>query len=108
GESYHLAGPPATIVEALALAEHITGIPGPRLHASPALLRFLARVMTPIAALAPVPEDYHPEMLRVLAGCTYLGTNDKARRELGWTSRNLESGLRQTLLHEMNRLGLTR
>jgi nucleoside-diphosphate-sugar epimerase len=106
GESYHLAGPPATVVSALALAERITGIPGPRFRAPPILLRVLAAVMTPVAALVPVPEDYQPETLRVLAGCTYLGTNDKARRELGWEPRDLESGLGDTLRHEMNQLGI--
>lgn len=107
GEAYHLAGPPFTLMEAIALAERITGVPGPKMRASPGMLRTLAALMAPIAAVVPVPADYHPEMLRVLAGCTYLGTNEKAKRELGWQPRPLESGLRETLIAEMQALGMS-
>jgi len=35
---------------------------------------------------------------------TYLGDNAKAKRELGYTVRPLEEGLRETLEHEMKLL----
>jgi nucleoside-diphosphate-sugar epimerase len=38
---------------------------------------------------------------------TYLGSNAKARRELGYAPRSLEDGLRDTLAQEMRQLGLT-
>ena len=41
-----------------------------------------------------------------MAGATYWGSNDKARRELGLRMRPLTEGLRETLFHEMRRLGL--
>lgn len=108
GECYHLAGPACSLVDALALAQRITGVAPPGLVASPWLLGALAVAMTPLAAVLPLPEDYQPELLRVLAGCTYLGRADKARRELGWEPRPLEAGLRETLEHEMRLLGTTR
>jgi len=37
---------------------------------------------------------------------TYLGSNAKARRELGFAPRPLEEGLRETLRHEMRLLGI--
>src|SRR5438128_5817276 len=93
GESYIVAGPPHTLIEAFAIAERITGIPAPRYHASPGLLRAMAAMS-------------RSERLRVAAGVTYLGSNAKARRELGFAPRPLEEGLRETLRHEMRLLGI--
>jgi nucleoside-diphosphate-sugar epimerase len=45
------------------------------------------------------------EGLRVIAGTTYLGSHEKARRELGFEPRALEIGLRETFEHEMRELG---
>jgi len=94
GETYIVAGPPHTLIEAFAIAERITGIPAPRFHASPGLLRAIAAVS-------------RSERLRDVAGVTYLGSNAKARRELGFDPRPLEVGLRETLQHEMRLLGMT-
>ena len=94
GETYIVAGPPHTLIEAFAIAERITGIPAPRFHASPRLLRAIAAVS-------------RSERLRDVAGVTYLGSNAKARRELGFDPRPLEVGLRETLQHEMRLLGMT-
>jgi len=93
GESYIIAGEPKTFIDAIALAERITGIPAPKLRPSPGFLRFLAAVT-------------RSEMLRVSAGATYLGSNAKATRELGLRHRPLEEGLRETLLAEMRALGI--
>jgi nucleoside-diphosphate-sugar epimerase len=37
---------------------------------------------------------------------TYIGSNARARRELGWTARPLRDGLTATLRHEMTLLGM--
>jgi nucleoside-diphosphate-sugar epimerase len=92
GESYIIAGPPHTVIEALEIAERITGIPAPRFHVPPGLLRAAAAIT-------------RSESLRVAAGATYWGSNAKARRELGYEPRSLEAGLRETLRHEMALLG---
>lgn len=102
GENYILAGPPHTFIEAFDIAERITGIPAPRLRVSPTLLKAASRVMSVIGAIIPVPETYHAESLRVAAGVTYLAKSDKAKRELGFTVRPLEDGLRETLRSMMN------
>ncbi len=93
GESYVVGGEPRTLVEALELAERITGIPPPKLHPSPGILRFLAAIS-------------RSELLRA-APATYLASNAKAKRELGLTHRPLGDGLRETLLHEMRTLGIS-
>lgn len=108
GESYAICGPAHTLVEAFAMAEGITGIPAPRIHVPPFVLRGAAALMRRVERVArvPLPETYTAEGLRVVAGVTYLGDNAKARRELGFAPRPLEEGLRETLLHEMRLLGL--
>lgn len=94
GESYIIAGPPHTLFEVFSTAERITGIPAPRFHPPPALLRVLSSIS-------------RSEFLRVAAGVTYLGSNAKARQELGYDPRPLEEGLRDTVAHEMRLLGIS-
>ena len=106
GETYIIAGPVHTFVEVLQLAEEITGIPAPRIQAHPGLLRGLAVLMDLVGRAAPLPPSYTGEGLRSTAGATYLGSNEKAKRELGFTVRPLREGLRETLLYEMAQLGI--
>jgi len=103
GESYIIAGPPATVIEALDLAERITGVPAPRLHPPAAVVRGASAVMGLVERVVPVPETFSSEYLRVAAGVTYLGSSAKAIRELGFSARPLETGLRQTLEYELKR-----
>src|SRR5919204_4795177 len=92
GESYIIAGPRHTLVEAFIIASRITGIPAPRPMA-PAVLRA-------VAALADV-FGVDAGGVRGLGGTTYLGTSAKAEAELGFTARSLEEGLRETLPGEI-------
>jgi len=107
GRNYFLAGPVHTLEEALHIAEQITGIPPPRVHAPPALLRAAARAMALVERFVTVPPEYTAEGLRVIAGTTYIGDGKRARRELGWTPRPLAVGLAETLRREMELLGTT-
>jgi nucleoside-diphosphate-sugar epimerase len=106
GESYIIAGPAHTLIEALELAGRVTGRPLPRLRAGPQTMRALAAIMGVVERFVPVPETLAAETLRVTAGVTYLGTSAKARRELGFSPRSLADGLPDTLLHEMHLLGM--
>lgn len=106
GETYIIAGPVCTMIDALALAEKITGVPAPRIHVSPEMMRFMAGIMDAVGAVIPLPELYSGETLRVTAGVTYLGSNEKARRELGYMPRSLQEGLPETLAWEMRKLGI--
>lgn len=106
GESYILAGEPYGFLEALDLAEGITGIKAPRLRIPPAPIKAVASLMEKIERYVAIPSTYRSESLRGTAGVTYLGRSDKARRELGWTVRPLEEGLRETLTYDMSALGL--
>jgi nucleoside-diphosphate-sugar epimerase len=106
GETYNLAGPTHTLAEALQMAQKITGIPAPRLQLPPGMLKATAAFMGQVEKVTAVPDEYSGEYLRVIAGVTYTGANDKARRELGYDPRPLREGLAETLEHEMNLLGM--
>jgi len=106
GESYIIAGPPHTLEEALELAEEITGIRPPWLRPPAVMLRAMAAAASAVERIIPLPQTYTGETLRIAAGATYLGSSEKAQRELGFRARTLEEGLRETLLHEMAVLGM--
>lgn len=104
GESYIVGGECRMWAEVLAMAEEITGVRPPRFSLPPLLARTSSLLMRPIAAVAPLPQMYHPETLRVAAGTTYWASDAKARRELGWSPRPLRQGLAETLHAERERM----
>ena len=106
GESYIIAGPPHTLEEALEVAEEITGIRPPRLRPPAMILRAMAAAASVVERVITLPQTYSAETLRIAAGATYLGSSEKAHQELGFRTRALENGLRETLLEEMALLGM--
>ncbi|MGQ0551393.1 MAG: NAD-dependent epimerase/dehydratase family protein [Armatimonadota bacterium] len=106
GASYIIAGPPHTVIEAFTAAERLTGIKAPRWHVAPGLMRLAAGLVRPVDMIVALPPLYASETLRVMAGVTYLGSNARAVRELGFAARPLADGLRDTLAHEMRLLGI--
>jgi nucleoside-diphosphate-sugar epimerase len=106
GESYIIAGQVCSLIDALGLAEKITGIPVPRLHPSPGFLKMMSGIVGIVEKVVPLPELYSSETLRVSAGVTYLGSNEKAKRELGYSIRPLEEGFREMLLYDRQQLGI--
>lgn len=104
GQSYIIAGQPASLLEVLRLAEQITGVRVPRLRPSPDLIKAVAAVASLVERFVPLDGTMSSEYLRVAAGVTYLGSNAKARRELGFDVRPLADGLQETLTYERQRL----
>jgi nucleoside-diphosphate-sugar epimerase len=107
GESYIIAGPAYTLMQALRIAQDITGIPPPRIVAPPALMRTQANLLGALERLPFWPglgSQWTAEYMRIAAGVTYLGSNAKARRDLGYEPRSLEAGFREVLLEELRRL----
>ena len=92
GRAYLLAGPVHTLAEAMDLAADTAGVARPRIHAGPAIMRMMAAAMSVVGRVVPVPPDYAAESLRELAGTTYIGSNRRAREELGWHVRPLREG----------------
>ena len=105
GENYNICGPTHTFVNALEVAKEITSVRLPM--AVPAgMIRAMSAMMYVFDRFIPVPESYTGEGLRIIAGVTYIGTNVKAKRELGYDPRPLKEGLTETLKHEMKLLGM--
>ncbi len=103
GETYIIAGEPATYQEALQLASHITGKSVPMIVPYQ-MMKAMSYLVKPFEAV--LPELYSPETLRVMSGATYWGDNSKAKRFLGYNPRPLSEGLESTLRHEMELLGM--
>ncbi len=107
GRNYFICGPIHTLVDAIDMAQTITGIPAPRIRVGPGMMRIMAASMSVIENVLPLPPSYTSEGMRVVAGVTYIGSNARARSELGWHPRPLRDGLMETLRHEMVLLGMT-
>jgi nucleoside-diphosphate-sugar epimerase len=105
GETYIITGPRHTFEQAFDLAARLARVRAPMLHPGPHAMRAMAQMMKMVGRFVKLPPAMQPEALRVLAGTTYFGANDKAVRELGFTARPLEEGLAQTLEHELRLLG---
>ncbi len=101
GETYIISGPRHTFEDAFDMAAEIAKVKKPRFHPGPGLMRFAAGMMEIVGRAFTLPAAYQPESLRVVAGTTYFGSNEKAVRELGFTARPLVEGLTQTIEHEL-------
>jgi nucleoside-diphosphate-sugar epimerase len=90
-----LAGPILSIADGLRLVASIAGTPGP-IVVPAGMVRGAAVVMDVLGRLLPLPPMLAAESMR--AGmATYLGNPAKAEHELGWTAREPETGLRETV-----------
>jgi nucleoside-diphosphate-sugar epimerase len=105
GETYIITGPRHTFEAAFDLAARLAKVRAPMVHIGPHTMRAMAGIMNGVGRFVKLPPGLQPEALRVLAGTTYFGANEKAVRELGFTTRPLEEGLAQTLEHELRLLG---
>lgn len=103
-ETYIITGPRHTFEDAFDLVAQLAKVPRPLLHPGPRLMRGMAALMTVVQKAIDLPPGLTPEALRVIAGTSYLGSNEKAMRELGFTARSLAEGMDQTLEHELRAL----
>ncbi|MFO7932491.1 MAG: NAD-dependent epimerase/dehydratase family protein [Bacteroidales bacterium] len=103
GSTYIISGPSHTLTEAFDFAHEITGIRKP-LKVPPVMLKTTAFFTGILNHIFAIPDMYMPETLKSSAGVTYLGDNTKARKELGYETRPLKKGLRETLLYEMEQM----
>lgn len=106
GESYIIAGEPATLIKAFEVAEKITGIPAPKYQIHPGFLKLLSGFLKTMQKFIPIEGSYSAEGLRVIAGTTYWGSNQKAQKELGFSPRSIKEGFQQTLEYMMNEMGI--
>ena len=105
GETYIIAGEIKKLTEGFEIAERATGVPAPRIQASARMINMMAGIVDVVGKVIPLPEAYTGEGLRV-STASYLGSNAKAKRELGYDPRPVDVGLPEYLREEMKRLGI--
>jgi dihydroflavonol-4-reductase len=96
GEAYVLAGEQIRMGDLVDRVATMSGRKPPRGTMPPALIKASApfgRVLGPMMGFPPNMR----ELIRVSHDVTYWAKDDKARRELGFQPRDLETGLRDTL-----------
>jgi dihydroflavonol-4-reductase len=96
GESYVLGGEISTMGDMIRKVADISGRKAPT-RAMPVSLMKMA---IPIGPLVGKMLGFPPNLRELIAssdGVTYWATDEKARRELGYAPRDMDSGLRQTL-----------
>ena len=105
GETYLITGPRHTFEYAFEVAAKFGHVRAPLVHPGPRTMRAVAVLMGVARRFTTLPPALQPEALRVLAGTTYFGSNDKAVRALGFAARPVEEGMAQTLEHELRAIG---
>jgi nucleoside-diphosphate-sugar epimerase len=97
GEEYVLGGEIATMREVVRRATALAGVEPPRVTTPSWLLQVVAPLAEAIGPVLPGDGPNYAEMIRSSNGVTYWATDAKARRDLGYASRDLEAGLRTLL-----------
>lgn len=95
GESYLLTGPAVPLGEMFDFWGYLIGRPAPVLRIPSQFVRPFAPLMGFINNLVPLPSAFSAEATRML-GVSYVGRSDKAREELGWSTRPLQTGMLET------------
>jgi nucleoside-diphosphate-sugar epimerase len=96
GESYNLGGQKGTIGGLVEKTAELSGRTPPRLTMPPALIKLAVPVGPLVGKLMGFPPNLG-ELIKTSHGVTFWMTDQKARDELGFVSRDLDTGLRQTL-----------
>jgi len=96
GEAYIISGTQSTLGELIDQVAAIAGRKPPRFTMPSAVLRAIAPLGPLIGPAIGFPRNLR-EMIRSSDGVTYWATDAKARNELGFAPRDLETGLRETV-----------
>jgi nucleoside-diphosphate-sugar epimerase len=96
GESYVLGGELTTIRDAIAQAARLYGKKPPRFVLPGAMVK-MAIPIGPLVGKVMGTGPNLRELISAAEGVTYWATDEKARRELGYAPRDLETGFRQLL-----------
>jgi dihydroflavonol-4-reductase len=96
GESYVLGGQITTMGEVIDRIAELSGRKPPRFTMPAALIKASIPMGSLVTRAMRLPPNLR-ELIRAADGVTYWATDAKARRELGYAPRDLDTGLRQTL-----------
>lgn len=96
GQSYVLGGEITTQGDLIDKAAVIGGKKPPRMKVPPVMLKAMIPVSRWVGPAMGLPPNFR-EMISAAHNVTYWAKDDKARRELGYAPRDLETGLRETI-----------
>jgi nucleoside-diphosphate-sugar epimerase len=96
GESYVLGGEITTQGKLIDKAAEIGGQKPPRMTVPPLMLKAMIPIGRFVGPAMGLPPNFR-EMISAAHNVTYLARDDKARQELGYSPRDLETGLRETI-----------
>src|SRR4051812_48781238 len=96
GESYVLGGEIATMRNLVEKTAELSGRKPPKRDMPTGVIKAVAPIGPVVGKMMGFPPNFR-ELISASDGVTYWAKDDKARRELGYAPRDLETGLRQTL-----------
>ncbi|HXA42179.1 MAG TPA: NAD-dependent epimerase/dehydratase family protein [Candidatus Solibacter sp.] len=96
GEAYVLGGQITTMGEAIRTLGKVAGRKPPRITVPTAVIKAVAPLGPVIGPALGQGPNLH-EIISAVDGVTYWAKDDKARRELGYSPRGLEQGMRDML-----------
>jgi dihydroflavonol-4-reductase len=96
GESYVLGGQISTMRELIEKVSEMSGRKPPTRELPAGLMRAAIPIGPLVGRMMGFPPNLG-ELIRSSDGVTYWASDEKARRELGYAPRDLDTGLRQTL-----------
>jgi len=96
GESYNLAGPQQTIGDLVDKTAELLGKKPPGMTMPPALIKMAIPIGPVMGKLLGFPPNLG-ELVKTSDGVTFWMRDQKARDELGYTSRDFDTAMRQTL-----------
>jgi dihydroflavonol-4-reductase len=96
GESYNLAGEKATMGDLVDKTSELSGRKPPRIPMPAAMMKLAIPVGPVVGKVMGFPPNLG-ELIKTSDGVTFWMTDQKARGELGFEPRDLDTGLRQTL-----------
>jgi nucleoside-diphosphate-sugar epimerase len=105
GETYNLSGPVYSLVEILGLVGNLTGLWRPRIGMPTWSMQMNAPLMGLLGSVFPLPDPFSADAMAGSGG-TNIGPYDKAQKELGWSVRPIEEGMRETLRHMLPRINV--
>lgn len=96
GETYVISGPVTTMREAIELAARVSGRKAPKRNLPTGLMKMMIPLGPVVGKVMGQPPNLR-ELISSGDGVTFWASYDKAQRELGYSPRGMEEGLRQTL-----------
>jgi dihydroflavonol-4-reductase len=96
GESYVLGGEIARMRDLIEKVAEISGRKAPKRELPVAAMKMAIPIGPLVGKVMGFPPNLR-ELIRTSDGVTFWATDEKARRELGYAPRDMDTGLRQTL-----------